>query len=321
MRWKTSAVLHGTVILGSFIILFFSIGGFFSHLDWRLGWYGHPRPQYWAAGVLACAWLAWHEKWGWFMLPMLGIGINIAVLAPFYERIELTDEVGHYDLSILHLNTNRGEADLDVLDRFPADVLFLQEVTPGLEVRFKDEFPDYEVAISHPLTTTQGVAMLIHQDAAIEPELMTVHHMPWYNYRPLITTRVRLNDKRLYLMSLHTSRPHHDHADAFQQLEIDAAAEWSREQQSFGSEVVMVGDLNLTPWSTRFQQFLISSHTSDSMIGFGIQNSWTAFVPQWMGLPIDHAVHSKGLVVLDRQTAPVAGSDHGLLFVRYTTTE
>ena len=202
---------------------------------------------------------------------------------------------------------------------YPADILFLQEVTPQFEADFPHLFPQYELAISHPRTDTQGAAMLVHNELKTETDLYTIHHLPWNNQRPLITTRFNLNGQRIQLMSLHTSRPHHQYADAFQQLEIESAAAWSAEQQAYGYALIMIGDLNLTPWSARFKHFLKASQTEDSMVGFGIQNSWSAIDSRRLGLPIDHAVVSDELMVLARQVIPIDRSDHGALFVRIST--
>lgn len=321
MRQYLTMVFNGFVIFGAILVCLISVGGFFPQIHWTLGWYSHPRPHFFLLSLLALVWLTWQKRWGWSAVPLLSLVLNGSLLAPFFLSGPQHAAAGQATLAIVHLNTNKGEADLRALDSFPADIIFLQEVTPELEARLGQELPDYQIALSHPLTTTQGIAMLVNKTSAIETSFHTIRNLPWYNYRPLITTKLELNRQRLHIMSLHTSRPHHNHADAFQGLEIDAAAEWGRIEQDFGHEVLMIGDLNLTPWSVRFKQFLQASHTQDSMLGFGIQNSWTMFWPMWLGLPIDHAVVSDGLVVIERATAPVAGSDHGLLFVRVATVK
>lgn len=306
---------NGCMIFGSLLVLFLSVGGFVSDIHWTLGWYSHPRPQFFVASILIFGWLAWQKMWYWSAVPLTAVLLNGMVLAPFFFGSQPDFANGQQTLSILHLNTNKGEADLEALDKFWADIIFLQEVTPELEARLNLELPEYEIAISHPLSTTQGIVMLVNKSSSFETTVRTIRHLPWYNYRPLITAKLELDGRRLHLMSLHTSRPHEGHADAFQLLEIDAAAEWSRIEQDFGHEVILIGDLNLTPWSKRYKHFLEASRTQDSMVGYGIQNSWAEVVPQWMGLPIDHALVSNGLNVIERQTTSVEGSDHGLVFL------
>ncbi|MFK7805315.1 MAG: endonuclease/exonuclease/phosphatase family protein [Anaerolineae bacterium] len=320
MRKNLILLINAAVSGAAFLVLLLSLGGFVPQLHWSIGWYSNPRPHFLFVSACALIWLAYQKKWKLACMPSAAFLINLVVLLPFFlPNLSQNNDLGLQTLSILHLNTNKGAADLETLSRYPADILFLQEITPELEAQLESELPDYQIALSHPLSTTQGITMLVNKTSPFKTEFHTVRHLPWYNYRPLITTKLELNGKRLHLMSLHTSRPFQGHADLFQQLEVDAAAEWSRIEQDFGHEVVLIGDLNLTPWSTRYKQLLEASQTQDSMRGFGIQNSWTEIVPQWLGLPIDHALVSEGLLVLERQTAPVAGSDHGLLFVKLTT--
>ncbi|MEM8859229.1 MAG: endonuclease/exonuclease/phosphatase family protein [Chloroflexota bacterium] len=305
--------LSGLAILGSIAVLFISIGGYFPQYGWWLNWYSHPRPHFFVASLIATGWFVWQRQWWLSALPIIAVIINGAVLTPFFIPTSLWANHGADRLTIAHLNTNQGKADMSMLNEVSADIIFLQEFTPQMEEEIDVSFPEYELVISHPLTTTIGVGMLLHHDSPFETDLHRVNHMPWYNYRPLVTARLELDGERVQIMSIHASRPHHDHADAFQKLEMDAAAGWGREQQAYGYEVIMIGDINMTPWSLRYKEFLEMSQTEDSMLGYGIQNSWTAVVPMWMGLPVDHAAISDGLQVIDRQTIPVEGSDHGIL--------
>jgi len=320
MRKNVILLINAIIIVAACLTFLLSVGGFWPQLHWTIGWYSSPRPQFCLLSICFFGWLMYQKKGFIALIPFSALLINLTVLAPFFLTTRTVIDHNQLEtLSILHLNTNKGAADLKALSQYPADILFLQEVTPELESRLSSELPDYQIVISHPLSTTQGITMLVNKTSPIETEFHTVRNLPWYNYRPLITAKLVLNGQRLHLMSLHTSRPFQGHADAFQRLEVDAAAEWSRIEQDFGHEVILIGDLNLTPWSMRYKHFLEASQTQDSMLGFGIQNSWAEVVPQWLGLPIDHAMLSDGLLVLDRQTAPVAGSDHGLLFIKVAT--
>ncbi|MEM9777529.1 MAG: endonuclease/exonuclease/phosphatase family protein, partial [Chloroflexota bacterium] len=307
--------LNLLAVLGSAAVVFISIGGFFPQWAWWLNWYSHPRPHYFVAALFAVGWFACQRKWMLTALPLIAVAINGGILAPFFFPTVLSQDKGSASLTMAHLNTNQGQADVSALNETAADIIFLQEFTPETEREVYELFPSYDLVISHPLTTTIGVGMLVHKESAFETDLHRVNHMPWYNYRPLVTARLELDGQRLQVMSIHASRPHHHGADAFQKLEMDAAAGWGREQQSYGYEVIMIGDINMTPWSVRYKEFLDMSQTRDSMLGFGIQNSWTAVVPMWLGLPVDHATHSDGLKVIDRHTIPVEGSDHGILVI------
>ena len=73
--------------------------------------------------------------------------------------------------------------------------------------------------------------------------------------------------------------------------------------------MVVIGDLNCTSWSPHFQKLLSTSKLIDSRRGFGVQGSWPASL--WpLRIPIDHALVSSDLHVVDRRLGEPIGSDH-----------
>jgi endonuclease/exonuclease/phosphatase (EEP) superfamily protein YafD len=72
---------------------------------------------------------------------------------------------------------------------------------------------------------------------------------------------------------------------------------------------MVLGDLNLSPWSPYFGDLLSSAGLRDSREGFGIQASWPTAVPL-LRVPIDHVLYSPEVVINHRQIGPDVGSDH-----------
>jgi endonuclease/exonuclease/phosphatase (EEP) superfamily protein YafD len=81
------------------------------------------------------------------------------------------------------------------------------------------------------------------------------------------------------------------------------------------SPVVVVGDLNVTPWSAHYRRLLAEAELIDSQ-------RVTACNPVGphsagpLGLPIDHVLHSDDVTVLDRELGPSFGSDHRSVHAR-----
>ena len=72
---------------------------------------------------------------------------------------------------------------------------------------------------------------------------------------------------------------------------------------------VLLGDLNTTPWGHAFRALVAESELRDTSRGVGFQWSWPAsFWP--VAIPIDHALVSEDVRVLDRRMGPSIGSDH-----------
>lgn len=105
---------------------------------------------------------------------------------------------------------------------------------------------------------------------------------------------------------------------------------WEIERKRLGPNLIIVGDLNTSPWSVEFKQLLQDTGLRDSQLGFGIQPSWPILLPQlgvkvypnWLTMllrvPIDHVLVSPNITVLSRQTGPFVGSDHLPVIIQLT---
>ncbi len=76
------------------------------------------------------------------------------------------------------------------------------------------------------------------------------------------------------------------------------------------TRTIVVGDFNSTLWSPNFSHLLKKGMVKESRDNNGFQPSWPAQLPQWLRLPIDHALITKDLKVVVRQVGPNVGSDH-----------
>lgn len=74
-------------------------------------------------------------------------------------------------------------------------------------------------------------------------------------------------------------------------------------------KMIVLGDLNATPWSRAFHRLLAGAGLCDTRAGFGLQASYPAWsaVPR---IPIDHVLVSCGFGVADRSIERDVGSDH-----------
>jgi endonuclease/exonuclease/phosphatase (EEP) superfamily protein YafD len=75
------------------------------------------------------------------------------------------------------------------------------------------------------------------------------------------------------------------------------------------SPLLLLGDLNVSPWSSHFRRLLRESGLRDSSQGRGVLPTWPTFSPL-LRIPIDHCLYSQGIAIVDRRTGPHVGSDH-----------
>ena len=82
--------------------------------------------------------------------------------------------------------------------------------------------------------------------------------------------------------------------------------------------ILLAGDLNTTPWSFAFQNFVRDTGLLNSQSGRGLQPSWPSRLPALLRIPIDHVLHSDTIQVHRRQLGPPIGSDHLPLLVEFS---
>ncbi len=97
---------------------------------------------------------------------------------------------------------------------------------------------------------------------------------------------------------------------------------WEAARDKLGQNLVVVGDLNTSPWSMEFKDLTRQTGLRDSQLGYGVQPSWPMLLPiigirntptlltNLFAIPIDHVLVSGNILVFGRKTGPFVGSDH-----------
>lgn len=86
----------------------------------------------------------------------------------------------------------------------------------------------------------------------------------------------------------------------------------SKRLKSQGTQIpkLVFGDLNLTPWSPIFHDFLAETGLKNAAAGRGLQPTWNRWPAFPFGLLLDHGLHSESLPCTSRTILPTNGSDH-----------
>jgi len=129
-----------------------------------------------------------------------------------------------------------------------------------------------------------------------------------------VIARFNNNGQRFTLIGTHPEPPVRP-AEAFRRnQQISALA---RYVSSLRDPVILLGDLNTTPWSPYFRDLLVKSGLRDTRAGYGLQPTWpTMFPPLW--IPIDHFLISSDVVLHARMIGPNIGSDHYPVLVDFS---
>ena len=131
---------------------------------------------------------------------------------------------------------------------------------------------------------------------------------------PSIRADVRPPRRHFTILATHPVPPVGAEYSRLRNGQIEDAAAFLK---SIPAPVLLVGDLNVSPWSHHFRRLLGAAHLRDSSRGWGVQPTWPSF-NMLLGVPIDHCLTSPEISILGRQVGPAVGSDHYPLIVDFS---
>lgn len=273
----------------------------------------HFRPQYCLILVVEIIVGAISHQ-VWYLIWCIPLVLNLALILPLFFRSGQVQAAPNHTLKILHANLDHNNQDttqaLDYIKSQKLDLVLLQEVTAKWLTAIESNLWQYQIIKSLPLENSQGWVMLVPVKPSPSFEIVAtqVIKLPDYSNRPLLEIISRWENQEVAILSLSLARPNQSN---FQAVEFDAAAQWSQLQQKENKrEVIVIGDFNSTPWSSRFRKFQQASNLRNSQQGFGLQPTWQTSLPSVLMIAIDHCLHSQSITTINRYIGSNIGSDH-----------
>jgi endonuclease/exonuclease/phosphatase (EEP) superfamily protein YafD len=237
----------------------------------------------------------------------LAAAVNLALVAPFLIPGTPADRAaGGETLTITFLNVKISAADptsvITYLRERDDDVVVLAAGTRDWVEQLDAADLDLHVAVG-PARGLPIELIVMTRD----PEPPVVIHQPTGRSRDaLVEVVVDLDGEPIHILGTHPTSPLTPHRAYRRDLLLDWTGDWARGRDE---QVVVVGDLNATPWSWSFRAMLDEGELTDTQRIHGLQPSWPASLGP-LGLPIDHVLHGGELTVLERERGPSFGSDH-----------
>jgi endonuclease/exonuclease/phosphatase (EEP) superfamily protein YafD len=309
--------LVGTVAL---ILVGANVGtllGLLAGIGWPAELFSHFPVQYaiaQAAGITFC--LALRPRWlGFASLPLLGL--NVWLLAPYYftwngASAAAPDHDPTLRVMTVNVNVNNRHADLilQAIETEQPDIVAMIEMTPDLWQMLPPEFHRrYPYRASELDVDAFGIALLSRLPFAEHD----IYHFGTYG-RPVIAARICPQaaepgeaPRCLHLVAMHADPPVTATLARSRDAQFEEVGEYLRDVQEMRR--VVMGDMNVTPWSPVMRDFMEQNRLEDSALGHGIHPTWfSRSLP--FGIPIDQILHGDGVVILDRRVGPEIGSDH-----------
>jgi endonuclease/exonuclease/phosphatase (EEP) superfamily protein YafD len=200
--------------------------------------------------------------------------------------------------NLLWENPRKDEALPWLLDQ-RADVLVLTECTDDWRARLEKLSTEYPHRITSGRDGAEGMWVLSRHPLDAPDPAGLAANKPW------ISTVMHAPQGPVRILGMHPRTPRSGRRfdERNEQYRIAAAIAGASD-----IPVVLLGDLNCTPFSPWFGRLLREGGLKDSGKGFGLPATWRS---NGIGLPIDHILVSPSWQVLERRVHPDRmGSDH-----------
>jgi endonuclease/exonuclease/phosphatase (EEP) superfamily protein YafD len=291
----------------------------------RWSWLGdlavHFRVQYAAVALAALTGLAWTRRWVWAGASFLAFALNVAaagtVLSPTPGRAVAVEPARAAALRVAAINVLYSNTHYERVTSFlrtaRPDLAVLVEITPAWRAGLAglaQEFPHQYYA----------AGFLNRAGAPVQRGVLLLSRWPiervatWKlgtHTEPALLATLTIRGRTLQLIGVHAAWPLGPDIQAERNRELGELAALARRTPR---PLLVMGDLNITPFSPHFQALLSETGLQSAAEGEGWQPTWPTFLPP-AGIQIDHALVSSGLAVVAFQRGPAVGSDHRPILV------
>ena len=304
-RRRTRAV--SLLMLGLCVV---SVAGFAGAWHWVLDLASHFRVQY-ALLLLAALFVGWlcRVRAAVLCLSAGCLAAQLGALLPFLVVSESTPAPAATPsasaLRVFLANVYTPNRSFDAMRRLieheAPDVVVLQETDQAWLEGLAELRATYPNRVEEARADNFGIAVWSRLKMA-NARIVRLGHAGV----PSVIADIEHGDATLVLIATHPLPPA---GRARSELRDEGLAQLARFAASEVSPVLVVGDLNCTPWSPHFRALLRDGRLRDSGEGRWVQATW----PSWLGalgIPIDHVLYGAGLRVLRRWVGPAVGSDH-----------
>ncbi|MDC0261774.1 endonuclease/exonuclease/phosphatase family protein [Planctomycetaceae bacterium] len=282
---------------------------FFARNWWFADLFTHFRVQGFLLGLLLLSIAVSFVYWKSAGLVTLLLIVQGSIIAPYIlPRSQPVLPASATSLLVwnVYVGNPNVEKVVELIKEKEADVVVLFEVSPELGVQLgalRDEYPHFEIESS---ADGFGSAIFSRQPLK-EISIRRVGN-------ELDNTVVARFEDGTTLVGVHTLPPEGPTYSRIRNQQLDELAEFIAQQSG---PVLVVGDLNITPWSPHFQDLLRDAKLTDPRCGRGVLTSWPKGKPL-IRIPIDHILSTNEITLGELRVFPETyGSDHHPIYCRW----
>lgn len=310
------------ILLFALVIAIFALC--FAPLYWLADIASHFMLQYSVLSAITFAGLCLMRasRWLIIMSGFVCLIFSLQVGCLFIPR-HITRSDVYEDVTILQFNINYSNPNADAIegwinnyatingtiDRLTQqtrpDIVVLQEVSPNIAAKLTlltKTFPYHFIA---PKAGAFGVAIFSRIPIR---DSVRKHFSESFNEYTEIRFHTLAQGITFNLTELHTMPPVGKQNSTERNAELKEITVVTNQQGE--SSKILIGDMNITPYSPWFWQMERSTRLNNSMQGKSVAGTWPSFFPSLLRIPIDHVLVTDNIEVLERHVEKSHDSDH-----------
>lgn len=277
--------------------------GFFGRLHWMLDMFSHFRVQLFQIGLVLTGIALWRRKNKQAAVLVAVACLNYVVVLPFYFGKPSLVNGPTTRAMLMNINASNGNTEqvLTVIRIAAPDILLLEEVTPKWAHELSALSNSYPYHVDAHQEGCFGI-MLLSKVPLSRTDVVLIGDAGV----PSILATAHLPQGEISVIGTHPPPPVSANFSKHRNNQLAALPQFVREQKN---PVLLIGDLNMSPWSPYFTRLLKDSGLKNSMQGFGFQPSWPAD-NRFLRIPIDQILNSPQITIHRRAVGAGTGSDH-----------
>lgn len=311
--------------LFSLLLGLITVCGYFGESNRYFDNCAHFRPQLFAIMLILWPFLLGLKKMRllFLVLGMCGLIANGLALAPWYlhgkDISPVPSQLRVYDANVYTANTHY-EKVLAEIHREKPDLILLEEINAAWLDALAPLRKSYPYVLACPREDNFGIVLF--------------SKLPFVNSRveyfgkaqlPSLVATVPVQSENVLVIGTHSLPPSTQENFVERNEQLAKIADFINTQSR---PVLLLGDLNMTPWSADYKKLIVATGLRNARMGYGLQASWPTHLPLLprrlmppFRIPIDHALYSKHFVVADYRRGRDIGSDHLPLLVDFGLRE
>jgi endonuclease/exonuclease/phosphatase (EEP) superfamily protein YafD len=291
---------------GSLITGLLTVFGFFGGYHWLLDIASHFRLQYLIYLIPTAAIFLIKKRYKEFSFNSLAIAINFICIIPIYFDFPKpeTDKSRPYTALVINLQYINSNFDLvnNYLDDVKPDILLLMEFSPSWKRGLKSSLQKYRSHLIELRNDPFGIGVYsnfpILEGKRIDFGQTDI---------PSLKLKFEVNSVPVTFYGVHWMPPFGRIGSDMRNAQMEGLQKLVTSDSN--GRVMVLGDINMTPWSPNFQSFESNTKLKNVRRGFGILATWPAKY-RWFGIPLDHGFVSSNIIIKNIETGPNIGSDH-----------